>query len=86
MGDIVKFNEEDSYPSLEVYVELENDKINPDTEFVYLHNVDTDFDEVLEEYRYPLESCEWSQSLGKSYIPLNFDRSKKYTIQIFISF
>ena len=27
MGDIVKFNEDDNFPSLEVYVELENEKI-----------------------------------------------------------
>ena len=49
MGEIVKLNENDSVPCLEVYVELENEHVRPESEFIYLHNVDVDFDEVLEE-------------------------------------
>ena len=48
-GEIVKLNENDSVPCLEVYVELENEHVRPESEFIYLHNVDVDFDEVLEE-------------------------------------
>lgn len=77
MGEIVKINDSDSVPCLEVYIELENDKIRSDSEFIYLHNVDIDFDEVLDEYKFKLEAVDWSPNIGKSLVPLGFDRSKK---------
>ena len=60
MGEIVKLNDEDSVPCLEVYVELESERIQPETEFIYLHNVDLDFDEVLDNFRFKIETSDWS--------------------------
>ena len=60
MGEIVKMNENDLVPSLEVYVELENEKVHPETEFIYLHNVDLDFDEVLDEFKFKLMEVNWT--------------------------
>ena len=62
----MKLNENDSVPCLEVYVELENEHVRPESEFIYLHNVDVDFDEVLEEQKFKLEAVEWSPNIGKS--------------------
>ena len=78
MGEIVKMNESDTVPCLEVYIENENEKVYPETEFIYLHNVDLDFDEVIEEFKFNIQEVEWSPNIGRSLIPLSFDRSKKY--------
>ena len=73
----MKMNKTDDFPSLEVAVEMENDKIQPDSQFVYLHDIQHDLEEIAEEHKYNIESLEWAENIGKAYILLNFDKTKK---------
>jgi hypothetical protein len=40
MGEIMKLRREEKVPSLEVIVEMENDSVNPVSQFIYLHPVE----------------------------------------------
>jgi len=34
-------------------------------------------EEINEEFRYPIEGLEWAENIGKAYILLNFDKTRK---------
>ena len=75
----MRLNKEDKVPYLEVIIEMENDKIIPLSQFTYLHPVEETMDlNSLDEGRVnPVEKLEWAENIGKTYIRLDFDRSKK---------
>ena len=79
MGEIMKLRREEKVPSLEVIVEMENDQVNPVSQFIYLHPVDDtiNLQSLNQEKIYKIESLEWADNIGKSYIRLDFDRTKK---------
>jgi len=77
MGEIIKLSKTDSVPSLEVMVELESDWVKPKSEFIYLHHVEIELEEIQEEFKYPIEKIEWADNIGRAYIRLDFDRTKK---------
>jgi hypothetical protein len=80
MGEILKKSKEDKVPSLEVTIELEDGRIDPDTQFLYLYEVEEEHQASLslsEDRMYIVERLKMADNLGKSYIRLDFDRSKK---------
>jgi hypothetical protein len=80
MGEILKKSKEDKVPSLEVTIELEDGRIDPDTQFLYLYEVEGEHQTSLslsEDRMYIVERLKMAENLGKSYIRLDFDRSKK---------
>ena len=79
MGEIMKLRKEEKIPSLEVIVEMENDQINPASQFIYLHPVEDaiNLQALNEERIYKVERLEWADNIGKSYIRLDFDRTRK---------
>jgi hypothetical protein len=79
MGEILKVKREDKVPSLEVIVDMENDLINANSQFIYLHPVEItiNLQNLNEEKIYKIERLEWADNIGKSYIRLDFDRTKK---------
>jgi hypothetical protein len=80
MGEILKKSKEDKVPSLEVTIELEDGRIDPDTQFLYLYEVEGEHQTYLslsEDRMYIVERLKMADNLGKSYIRLDFDRSKK---------
>ena len=48
MGEIIKLNKDDLIPSLEIAVELENEKLNPNSHFVYLNDIQNDLSDINE--------------------------------------
>lgn len=54
---------------------MENDKIKPDIQFIYLHDIRNDLEEISEESKYNIERLEWAENIGKAYILLDFDKS-----------
>lgn len=78
IGDILKLSKTDPFPSLEVSVEIENDKIHAEDEFIYLHNIENKFEEIKNKFCVSVERLEWAPNIGKAYILLDFDKSKKY--------
>mmetsp|Transcript_12211 Transcript_12211/g.8887 ORF Transcript_12211/g.8887 Transcript_12211/m.8887 type:complete len:103 (+) Transcript_12211:115-423(+) len=80
IGEILKLSKQDPFPSLEVSVELENGKLDPELEFLYLHDVATDLLDVKEKFMYQIERLAWADNIGSAYIMLDFDKSKKYRI------
>jgi hypothetical protein len=79
MGEIMKLKRDDRVPYLEVIIEMENDKVNPQSQFIYLHSVEEtiDIQELNEQNIFRVERLEWAENIGKSYLKLDFDRSKK---------
>jgi hypothetical protein len=74
----MKINKSDKFPSLEIIVELEDEKINPLNHFVYLHNIESELDdEFLDDFKYKVEKIDYADNIGKSFILLDFDKSKK---------
>lgn len=77
IGDILKLSKTDPFPSLEVSVEMENERVSQEDEFVYLHNIDCNLESVKKKQCIAVERLEWAPNIGKSYILLDFDKSKK---------
>jgi hypothetical protein len=77
MGEIMKLQKDDKIPYLEVMVEVENEKIQPSFQFIYLHCSDMPLNRLIGERVYGIEKLEWAENIGKSYIRLDFDRNKK---------
>lgn len=76
----MKLRRDDRVPSLEVTIEmLEHEKVNPQHQFLYLHQVDESGNEGMmqTERIYKVERLEIAENIGKSYIKLDFDRQKK---------
>ena len=40
MGEILKVKRDDKVPSLEVIIDMENDLVNANSQFIYLHPVE----------------------------------------------
>lgn len=79
IGEIIKLRKDDKVPHLEITVEMENDKINPEIHFIYLHLVqDKNKDQEIDDKKiYKLEIMELAENIGRGYIKIDFDRSKK---------
>ena len=77
IGEILKLKKTDRFPSLEITVEMENNKVKPQIHFFYLYDTSTEMREVLEEFRYKVEKLEIAENIGKTYILLDFDKTKK---------
>eukprot|EP00347_Sterkiella_histriomuscorum_P016979 403351124 len=82
MGEIVKLREDDKFQHLDVIIEMENDFINSDTMFLYLHQVmEGKKDQEIDENRlYHVDRIETGENLGRSLIKIDFDKSKKYKL------
>lgn len=79
LGEIVKLKKDDKVPHLEITIEIENDRIHSNSQFIYLHQVDeiSNDQEIKDERLYNVERLEWAENIGKCYIKLDFDRRKK---------
>ncbi|CDW84957.1 UNKNOWN [Stylonychia lemnae] len=82
IGEITKLRKEDKIPHLEITVEMENDKINPDIHFIYLHQVqDKKKDQEIDDKKiYRVEKMELAENIGRGYIKIDFDRSRRYKV------
>lgn len=56
---------------------MENDRIRPKQEFIYLQNVETEMTSIEENQKYEVEQLDWAENIGRSYLKLSFDRSKR---------
>jgi hypothetical protein len=77
MGEIMKLKKDDKVPYLEVTVEIENEKVRSNEQFIYLHCAEDDMESIKDDRIYRVESLEWAENIGKCYLRLDFDRSKK---------
>lgn len=77
MGDIVKLSRDEKTPYLEVTIELENERINPNTHFIYLHCIEDEIDLINDSRIYKVERLEFAENIAKCYLKLDFDRNKK---------
>jgi len=82
MGEIIRNpSKEDKVPLLEVAVEIDCGRIEPDLQFLYLQEYDEKSKETLilrEDRMYKVEKLALVQNLGRCLIRIDFDRSKKY--------
>lgn len=80
MGEIIKLREDDKYQHLDVIIEMENSHVNPDTMFLYLHQVqENKKDQEIDENRiYMVDRLDdTGENLARCLIKLDFDRSRK---------
>ena len=56
---------------------MENEKIRTTTMFIYLHCIDEGLEVIVNDKLYKIERLEWAENIGKCYLTLDFDRSKK---------
>lgn len=46
MGDILRLTREEKFPFLEVTIELENERVQSNNHFIYLHCVEEEIDMI----------------------------------------
>ena len=51
--------------------------IDEQSDFIYLKDQTNDDPEIDYAFRYRVEKLEWAPNIGKTYITINFDRTKK---------
>lgn len=73
----MKLKKDDKVPYLEVTVDIESEKVRTSDQFMYLHCTEEEFESVQDEKIYKLETLEWAENIGKCYLRLDFDRTKK---------